>query len=152
MSPRMNHWRAAPELMQAVRALNDRIDACGVEAGLLHLVKLRVSQINGCAFCVDMHAREARADGETEQRLHLVAAWRDSYLFTPRERAALDWAEALTRLSGHGPDDAVYEAALAQLGAADLVGLTAAIGMINMWNRFSVGFRTAHAGADRWPA
>jgi AhpD family alkylhydroperoxidase len=119
------------------------------------LVKTRASQINGCAFCLDMHTREARADGETEQRLYVLPAWRESPLYTERERAALAWTEALTLISKtHAPDD-VYEAARAQFSETELVNLTMVIVAINGWNRLAIGFRRVHSArvhADETPA
>src|SRR5690606_20928663 len=99
MQPRLNFFHASPEIIKNVRALNKAVDECGLEKSLLHLIKLRASQINGCSYCVDMHSHEAREDGESEQRLYLVAAWRESPLFSERERAAFAWTERLTRLS-----------------------------------------------------
>lgn len=145
MEPRMNYWAAAPELMAAVMALNTAIEGAGLEKSLLHLVKLRASQINGCAYCVDMHTREARKDGETEQRLYLTSAWHDSFLYSPRERAALAWTEALTKLGDHTPDDALFAATQAQFPGDDIVKLTTLITMINTWNRLSIAFRAVHA-------
>lgn len=148
MEPRMNYWGAAPELMQSVLALNTAIEESGLERSLLHLVKLRASQINGCAFCVDMHTREARKDGDTEQRLYLTSAWHDSFLFTPRERAALAWTEALTKLGDHTPDDALFAATQAHFPGDEIVKLTALITMINTWNRLSIAFRAVHAAPE----
>lgn len=145
MKPRLNHWAAAPELMQAFLALNTTIESAGLEKSLMHLVKLRASQINGCAFCVDMHTREARNDGETEQRLYLTSAWHDSFLYSERERLALDWTEALTRLGSQTPGDAAYEAMKAAFSEDELIQLTAVITMINTWNRLSIAFRAVHA-------
>ena len=107
MTPRMDYFAKAPELMRAVRALNQAVAESGLEKSLLHLVKLRASQINGCSYCVDMHSREARQDGETEQRLYLVAAWKESPLFTERERAAFAWVEAVTLIADDGVSDAL---------------------------------------------
>ena len=145
MKPRLNHWAAAPELMQAFLALNTTIEAAGLEKSLMHLVKLRASQINGCAFCVDMHTREARNDGETEQRLYLSSAWYDSFLYSERERLALGWTEALTHLGQKTPDDAAYEAMKTAFSEEELIQLTAVITMINTWNRLSIAFRAVHA-------
>lgn len=145
MKPRLNHWAAAPELMQAFLALNTTIETAGLEKSLMHLVKLRASQINGCAFCVDMHTREARNDGETEQRLYLTSAWHDSFLYSERERLALSWTEALTRLGPQTPGDAAYEAMKAAFSEEELIQLTAVITMINTWNRLSIAFRAVHA-------
>lgn len=145
MEPRLNYWAAAPTLMQNFLTLNTVIEETGLEHSLLHLIKLRASQINGCAFCIDMHTREARKDGETEQRLYLVAAWHDSFLFTERERAALKWTESLTALGQQTPDDALYNLVRAQFSDQEMVQLTAAITMINSWNRLSIAFRALHA-------
>lgn len=148
MSERLNYWRAAPETARAVLAIETHIRESGLEPGLLHLVKLRASQINGCAFCIDMHAREAREDGESERRLYLLSGWRESTLFTPRERAALAWAEALTRVAEAHPSDAAYAELLTQFSEAEAVKLTVAIGVINTWNRLAIGFQTQHPPAD----
>jgi AhpD family alkylhydroperoxidase len=144
MKPRMDYRKAAPELLASVLALNSAVDRCGLEHGLLHLIKLRASQINGCSFCVDMHSREARRDGESEQRLYLVAAWRESPLFTERERSALAWTEAVTRISeGHVADE-LYESTRKHFSEEELAKLTVAVGMINVWNRLCVSFRVIH--------
>lgn len=144
MKARMNYSDRAPDLIRQVGALNAAVETCGLERGLLHLIKLRASQINGCSYCVDMHSHEARADGETEQRVHLVAAWKESPLFTDRERAAFAWVEAVTRIAGGGVPDALYRATLEHFTEADLVKLTVAVGIINIWNRLSVAFHTMH--------
>ncbi len=144
MQPRLDYWSAAPELMRAVLALNTEIDASGLERSLTHLVKLRASQINGCAYCVNMHTYEARKDGETEQRLYLVSAWRDSPLYSDRERAAFAWTEALTQIAGQPVEDAQYAKLSAHFSGEEVVKLTALIAMINTWNRFSIAFRAVH--------
>src|SRR5690606_35930475 len=125
---------AAPAAIEAVRGVEKYIRGCGLEESLIHLVKMRASQINGCAFCLDMHSRDARRHGETEQRLYLLDAWRESSLFTPRERAALAWTEALTRVADTHAPDADYEAARAEFTDEELVNLTTLIGLINLWN------------------
>lgn len=144
MHSRLDYFARAPELLRAVRNLNQAVDDCGLESSLLHLVKLRASQINGCSFCVDMHSREARADGESEQRLYLVAAWRESPLFSARERAAFAWTEAVTLISRDGVPDALYRETLRHFTEEELVKLTVAVGMINVWNRLCVSFHTVH--------
>jgi AhpD family alkylhydroperoxidase len=144
MKPRLQFFTAAPELMKEVRALNKAVDECGLEKSLLHLVKLRASQINGCSFCVDMHSREAREDGESEQRLYLVAAWKESPLFSERERAAFAWVEAVTLISKGGVSDELYEKALRHFSEEELTKLTVAVGMINIWNRLCVSFHAIH--------
>lgn len=144
MKPRIQFFNAEPQLMKQVRALNQAVDECGLDKMLLHLVKLRASQINGCSFCVDMHSREARHDGETEQRLYLVSAWKESPLFSERERAALAYTEAVTLISRDGVSDALYAATRRHFAEEDLVKLTVALGMINIWNRLCVSFHAIH--------
>ena len=144
MKQRLQFFAKAPEIMKAVSALNKAVDECGLEESLLHLIKLRASQINGCSFCVDMHSREARQDGETEQRLYLVAAWKESPLFSERERAALAWTEAVTKISDNGVPDELYARTLAHFSEEELVKLSVAVGMINTWNRLCVPFQAIH--------
>jgi AhpD family alkylhydroperoxidase len=144
MKPRLQFFNAEPELMKHVLAFNEAVEKSGLETSLLHLVKLRASQINGCAYCVDMHTREARQDGESEQRVHLVSAWRESPLYSDRERAALAWTETLTALAGNHVEDASYDEVRQHFGEAEMVRLSVAIGMINVWNRLCTGFRAVH--------
>lgn len=144
MKPRLDYFPKAPEIIQAQLALNKAVQDSGLERSLLHLVKLRASQINGCSYCVDMHAHEARADGESEQRLYLVAAWKESPLFSERERAALAWTEAVTLISHGGVPDELYASVLKAFSEEDLVKLTMAVAVINTWNRLSVSFHTIH--------
>ena len=145
MTPRLNnHFKLAPDAIKALVALEASFKASGLEQSLLHLVKLRASQINGCAFCIHMHTTEARAHGETEMRLYLLDAWRDSSLYTERERAALAWTEALTLVAETGAPDADYAPLASAFGDAEQVQLTLVIGAINLWNRLQVGFRAAH--------
>lgn len=144
MKARLDYFAKLPELMKAVGELNGKIEGAGLEKSLIHLVKLRASQINGCSFCVNMHSQEARRDGESEQRVYLVAAWRDSPLFTDRERAAFEWTEAVTLISQGGVSDDLYERVRKQFSEEDLVKLTAVVAMINVWNRLSIPFRTPH--------
>jgi AhpD family alkylhydroperoxidase len=127
-------------------ALQAHVDDSGLEHTLLELVKLRASYMNGCAFCVDMHTKDARAAGETEQRLYAVPVWRETPFFTPRERAALAWTEAVTDVSGSRVEDDVYTEAREHFDEAELVELTLAIVTINGWNRLSVAFRTEVGG------
>ena len=142
MKPRMNMAQAAPEAMKAMRGLEAYLGKCGIEKPILELVKMRASQINGCAYCLDMHSKDARAAGETEQRLYLLDAWRESPFYSARERAALAWAEALTLVAQtHAPDE-VYEEARAQFSEKELADLTLAIVAINGWNRIAIGFRS----------
>jgi AhpD family alkylhydroperoxidase len=123
-------------------ALEEYARSSGIEPALLELVRLRASYLNGCAFCVDMHTKDARAAGETEQRLYAVPVWRETPFFTPRERAALAWTEAVTELGREGVSDEVYDEARAHFDEVELVRLTMAIVAINGWNRLSVAFRT----------
>jgi AhpD family alkylhydroperoxidase len=146
MKPRIDFRRAAPEVSRAMIALEERSRESVVERPLLELVRMRASQINGCAYCLDMHSKDARAAGETEQRLYVLDAWREAPFYSDRERAALAWAEAITLVAdGHVPDD-VYEEAARCFSERELVELTLAIVSINGWNRFEIAFR-AKAGA-----
>ncbi|KJC58228.1 alkylhydroperoxidase [Bradyrhizobium sp. LTSPM299] len=144
MKPRMNFYQAAPETIKALVAVENQVGASGLEQSLIELVKTRASQINGCAYCINMHTEDARKHGETEQRLYLLNAWRESPLYTDRERAALAWTEALTLVSETHAPDADYEAVRAQFSDAELVNLTTLIGAINAWNRIAIGFRAVH--------
>jgi AhpD family alkylhydroperoxidase len=144
MKARLNAYTAAPETMKAVAAIEPVIAASGLEASLIELVKTRASQINGCAYCIHMHTKDARAHGETEERLYLLDAWRESPLYTERERAALAWTEALTLISEtHAPDD-VYEELRQHFNEAETANLTSLIGVINTWNRIAIGLRYQH--------
>lgn len=148
MTPqRLNPYHANPKAYEALIALETYLKTCGLEYSLIELIKTRASQINGCAFCLHMHTTDARKAGESELRLHLLAAWRESSLYTPRERAALGWTEALTLLPQTGAPDAEYAAFQAEFTPAEQVDVTALIGMINLWNRLAVGFRLAHPKA-----
>ncbi len=143
MMPRADFRSASPGSYQAMLALSQYSGESGLERSLLELVKTRASQINGCAFCLQMHTRDARKAGETEERLHLLPAWRETPLYTPRERAALAWTEALTLLTqGHAPDE-VYAEVSAQFSDEEIAKLTLAIAVINSWNRIAVGLRFA---------
>lgn len=144
MQQRLNIAKLAPDLYRAIRELDGAIRNCGADAQLLHLVKLRASQVNGCAFCVDMHVKEALDGGFTHQKLHLVAAWRESAYFTERERAALEWTESVTLLADSGIPDAAYNVARAQFTDTEIAQLTVAIGTINLLNRLAVGSRMQH--------
>ncbi|MES2751976.1 MAG: carboxymuconolactone decarboxylase family protein [Pseudomonadota bacterium] len=146
MSPRLkNPLKAAPEGIKAMMALEASIKASGLEHSLIELVKMRASQINGCAYCIHMHATDARAHGETEMRLYMLNAWRESTLYSARERAALAWTEALTLIAATGAPDADYDLVKAEFTESEQVNLTLLIGAINLWNRLQVGFRVAHA-------
>lgn len=138
--PRINYQQASPEALQAMLALESAVRKSGLESSLLELVKMRASQINGCAFCMDMHASDARKHGETERRLYLLQAWREAPIYTERERAAMAWTEAVTLISAnHVPDD-VFEQASQHFTETELVNLTLAIVAINGWNRFAISF------------
>src|SRR5215469_4738316 len=141
MKPRMNFYQAAPDSIKALTAVGTQIQSSGLEQSLIELVRTRASQINGCAFCINMHTQDARKHGETEQRLYLLNAWREAPVYTDRERAALAWTEAVTLISKtHTPDDA-YEELRAHFSEAETVNLTMLIATINSWNRLAISFR-----------
>jgi AhpD family alkylhydroperoxidase len=141
MTQRLDFYKASPDAIKAMVALEGAIAKLGLEPPLLDLVKLRASQINGCAYCVDLHASDLRKKGETERRLYALPVWREAPFFTPRERAALAWTESLTLLAQTQAPDADFEAVREHFSERELVDLTVAIGAINTWNRLSVGFR-----------
>jgi len=143
IKPRMDHWSVAPALMQGMLDLTQVGSSAGIELSLHFLLTLRVSQINGCAYCMNMHSQEARAHGETEQRLNLLAAWAETNLFTARERAALHWAEVLTRLPNGHVADADFDALRPHFTEFEIAAITLIIATINAWNRFGVGMRPA---------
>ena len=149
MEPRLVSSRVAPGAYRALLELDHYAKTSGLELSLLELVKVRASQINRCAFCIDMHTRDARAEGETEQRLYALAAWQETPFFTDRERAALAWTEALTLLSADDVSDELYKTARAQFTEKELVDLTIAVIAINGWNRLSVAFRTVPGSYQR---
>ena len=145
MTPRIrNPHQLFPEAIKAMMAFEESFKSSGLETSLRDLVKLRASQINGCAFCIHMHSTHLRAAGESEMRLYMLNAWRESTLYSPRERAALGWTASLTRLAATGAPDADYEAVKAEFSEAEQVQLTLLIGAINVWNRLQVGFRAPH--------
>src|SRR5688572_5110964 len=146
MQPRIKFWEVAPEPFKAMSALEGVLAKSSIDADLRHLVKLRASQINGCAYCIDMHWKDARAAGEGEQRLYGLDAWREASYYSDRERAALEWTEASTNVTdGHVPD-AVYDAVRGHFSDKELADLTWAVAGINAWNRVSIAFRS-EAGA-----
>jgi len=145
MQTRLDYGKAAPGSVQAMYKLEKYVEQSGLERPLLELIKTRVSQINGCAYCIDMHTKDARAAGETEQRLYGLSAWREAPYYSERERAALAWAEVVTLISQTHASDEEYEAARAQFGEEELVKLTMAVIAINGWNRLAIAFR-AEAG------
>lgn len=142
MKPRVEYRRVAPGVMAAMSGLERYLAECSLEPSLRELVKLRASQINGCAYCIDIHTKDARASGETEQRLYALSAWRETPFYTERERAALAWTEVLTLIADSHAPDGVYESVRQQFAEKELVDLTLAIVAINGWNRFAIGFRT----------
>ena len=142
MTARMDFRKASPQGAKAIAELHAFVKRCGLDHMLLELIKLRASQINGCAHCIDMHTKELRADGESEQKLYLLNAWRESPFYSERERAALAWTEAVTLVTdGHVPDE-VYATARAQFSEAELANLTMAVIAINGANRLNIAFRT----------
>ena len=140
MTARLNHFAVAPEIMKAFFAFSTLVESSGLEKSLLELVKIRASQINGCANCLNMHTYEARQAGETEQRLHVLSAWHEAPLFSDRERAALAWTEHLTLLAEKRAPADIYAALDAQFSKEEQVKLTMMINVINGWNRLAVGF------------
>jgi AhpD family alkylhydroperoxidase len=141
MKPRMNFFQAAPDTVKALMALESQVQSSGLEQSLIELVKTRASQINGCAYCIDMHTKDARKHGETEQRLYLLNAWQEAPAYSERERAALAWTEAVTLISEtHAPDD-VYDEVRKHFSETETVNLTMLIATINAWNRLAISFR-----------
>ncbi|MDV9032612.1 carboxymuconolactone decarboxylase family protein [Pseudomonas sp. RAC1] len=140
MHDRIEWAKHAPEAYKAMAGLEKVLASCGLEHSLLELVRLRASQVNGCAYCVNVHANDARKASESEARLQTLSVWQDTRFFTPRERAALAWLESLTHLPERGAPQAEYAALLAHFTPAEVVNLTLAIASINAWNRFGVGF------------
>ena len=141
MQPRLNPMKAGPDAYKALAQFQAHVDQCGLEHSLMDLVKVRASQINGCAYCLVMHTNDARKLGENDERMHLLNAWEEAPVFSPRERAALAWTEAVTLVSeGHVPD-AVYEEARRHFSEKELVDLTYAVMAINAWNRLAIAFR-----------
>lgn len=139
---RIDYGSVAPAALKAVYALEHYVRTSGLERSLIELIKLRASFMNGCAYCVDMHTKDARASGESEQRLYAVPVWRETPFFTPRERAALAWTEAVTDVGRSGVPDDVYEEVRRHFSEREVVDLTMAVAAINTWNRLAVSFRT----------
>ena len=142
MEPRINYDQVARGAMKAIHTLEAYVSQSGLEPALLDLVKLRASQINGCAYCIDMHTKDARGHGETEQRLYALSAWEETPFYTERERAALAWTAAVTEIARSGISDDVYAAACQHFAEQELVDLTVAVIAINGWNRLAISFRT----------
>ncbi len=146
MKARIDLMRVNPGVVHAMLGLERQVQKAGLEGRLLDLVRMRASQINGCAYCLDMHSKDARANGETEQRLYGLSAWRDTPYYSDREQAALEWTEALTLVTEHQVSDEVYERVRAQFSEDELVHLSLAIVAINGWNRLNVAARTVPGG------
>ena len=142
MEPRINYVKASPGAARAMQGLEVYVRESGLEKNLLELVKIRASQINGCAYCLDMHTKDARAAGETEQRIYTLSAWRETPFFSDRERAALLWAETLTTLSQNDVPDKIFDDVRQQFSDEEMVNLSMAVVAINAWNRLAVGFRS----------
>jgi len=149
MSQRLNYAQLSPELFKGLMALSNEVKNGAIEQSISDLVDIRASQINGCTFCLDMHSKEARIHGERELRLYHIAAWRESTLFSPRERAALAWTEVLTKLPETGVSDEIYERVRGQLSEKEISDLTFQIMAINMWNRASVAAKAVPGSADK---
>lgn len=141
MEPRLDFYKASPEALKALIALEVALGKLNLDPLLVDLVKLRASQINGCAYCVDLHASDARKKGETERRLYALPVWRETPFFTAREHAALAWTEAVTSIAGAPPSDEDYDALRSAFSESEMVNLTVAIGLINTWNRLAIAFR-----------
>jgi AhpD family alkylhydroperoxidase len=146
MEARFNYAKTAPGVYEAMESLENYLEQCGLEKSLMYLIQLRASQINGCAYCLDMHWKDLRASGENEQRLYSLDAWRECPYYSDRERAALAWTEAVTEIApGHAPD-AVYQEARAHFSEKELCDLTLAVAAINAWNRLSIASRIVPGG------
>ena len=144
MTQRLNYYALAQKPLELLLGVEEYLKGSGLESGLLHLVKMRASQINGCAYCLHMHSADALKDGEDAKRLFLLDAWEESNLYKPRERAALAWTEALTKVAETHAPDADYAELKAHFSDQEIADLTVAIGMINSWNRISIGLRSEH--------
>lgn len=142
MKPRIEYWKVSPGGYKAMSSLEVYLRDCGLDHALIHMIRLRASQVNGCAYCIDMHWKDARAGGESEQRLYGLDAWREAPYYSERERAALEWTEALTSVTdGHVPD-AVFDAVRGHFSDKELADLTWAVAAINAWNRIAIAFRS----------
>lgn len=148
MNPRLNCFELSPELSQKLFQFSQMVASGSLGKTLLDLLNIRASQINGCAFCLDMHCKEARIHGEHELRLYHVAIWRESPLFSMKERAALEWTEAITVLPKDGISDSIYENVRGHFSEEEIVELTFAIGIINIWNRLNISFKTVPGSSD----
>jgi len=150
MTQRINYAELSSAQFKKFIEVSSVMNDSSIETSIRHLVEIRASQMNGCTFCLDMHVKEARIDGERELRLYHLAAWRDSTLFSPRERAALGWTEALTKLPEHGVPQELYERVRTQLSEKELSDLTFVIMMINAWNRINIGFTSVPGAFDKF--
>jgi AhpD family alkylhydroperoxidase len=139
---RLNHTTASPEGYQKLLGVSAFLAHCGIDKHLLELISMRASEINGCAWCLDYHSKRLRQWGETEQRLYLLSGWRDAPVYSPQERAALEWTEALTLIAGHTVSDDLYQRVREHFNETELANLTIAVGLINVWNRINVAFHT----------
>ncbi|MBD2846371.1 carboxymuconolactone decarboxylase family protein [Paenibacillus sp. IB182496] len=148
MAQRINYMQQSPVLFKHMMALSNAEQEGSIEEAILDLVHIRASQLNGCGFCLDMHIKQAKINGERELRLYHLPIWRESELYSPRERAALEWTEILTRLPEHGVPDVVYHRVREQLSEQELSDLTFSVMTINAWNRLNIAFRTAPGSAD----
>ena len=144
MKPRLNPYKSAPDGMKALGMLDAYVQNCGLDPVLIELIKTRASQINGCAYCIHMHTRDARVRGETEERLYLLNAWRESPLYTERERSALAWTEAVTLVAQTHVPDPCYEEVRQHFSEEEVVKLTLLLAAINAWNRIGISFRSIH--------
>ena len=142
MKPRMDYASVAPDALKAMQELEKYVAGSGLDHRLYELVKTRASQINGCAYCLDMHTKDARKAGETEQRLYALSAWRETPFYTDRERAALEWTEALTLIADNNVSDSLYDSVRLHFDEKEMVALTMSIVAINGWNRLAIGFRS----------
>ena len=145
MNPRIEFYSASPEAIKALIALEGAVNKLGIAPEIMELIKLRASQINGCAYCVDLHTSDMRKAGETERRIAAVCVWEETPFFTPRERAALAWTEAVTRIADTRAPDAVYRELAEQFSPKEMVDITLAINTINSWNRLAIAFRKGPA-------
>lgn len=144
MHPRFNFAKASPDAYKAVSALEQYVQESGLERRFIHLIKLRASIINGCAYCVDMHVKESRHDGLSEQWINLMSVWRESPVYDDKERALLGWVDAVTNIAQTGVPDAAFEELKKHFSENEMTNITVAIGAINVWNRLAVGFRAPH--------
>lgn len=149
MKARLDYSKVEPKALKAMLALESYVNASGLELSLRELVKIRASQLNGCAYCLDMHTKDARAEGETEQRIYALSAWRETPFFTDRERAALEWTEAVTLIADVHISDELYESMLEHFTESEIIVLEMAIIAINGWNRLAVSFGTVPGSYKR---